>query len=225
MKQEPGVKQKKVPSSEIARRSIENDILSGVLYPNQRLIEQEIAARLGLSRAPVREALKELEVKGLVTRLPTRGLVVTAISENDIRQTFEVREALETKAIRLVCENITPRALRNLNRYVDNHQKEVRRYLRGEQPEIDPRWSVLFHLEQYQACNNSKLIRCIEELRDVEQLVYVAQYFREPEYELFYEEHKALLKGLGRHDPEEAVAAVRAHLDTMRRIYLRYLRR
>ncbi len=103
----PKTNNNKINSIEKAKKAIENDIQTGVLYPRQRLIEEEIAAKLGMSRTPVREALKQLEVEGLVTRLSTRGLIVTAISNEDVRQTFEVREALETAAIKLVCELYT----------------------------------------------------------------------------------------------------------------------
>ena len=125
MNQRPKTNNNKKNSIEKAKNAIESDIHTGVLFPRQRLIEEEIAAKLGMSRTPVREALKQLEVEGLVTRLPTRGLIVTAISNEDIRQTFEVREALETAAIKLVCERITEKGVNKLKRYLENYQKDV----------------------------------------------------------------------------------------------------
>jgi len=214
-------------ASEKARKIIESDIINGILYPRQRLVEKEIAARLGISRGPVREALKQLEVKGLVTKLPTRGMAVKAYTPEDINDTFQVREALETVAIQLVCRNITAKSLNNLSRYNDNHQKEIDKYLKGtksgEQYYVDPSWSILFHTELFKTCGNSRLVHYIEEMRDIERLSYVSKYFTAPEYRLFYEQHQRIIASLGKRDAAGAVAAVKSHLDTIRNIYIRYL--
>jgi len=213
--------------SEKARKIIESDIINGKLYPRQRLVEKEIAARLKISRGPVREALKQLEVKGLVTKLPTRGLAVRAYTKEDINETFQVREALETVAIQLVCRNITPKALDNLSKYNDNHQKEVDKYLEatksGKRYNINPSWSALFHTELFKSCGNARLVHYIEEMRDIERLAYVSRFFVESEYRLFYEQHRCIIENIRQQDAAGAVAAVKSHLDTIRNIYIRYL--
>lgn len=218
----PKTNNNKINSIEKAKSTIENDIQTGVLYPRQRLIEEEIAAKLGMSRTPVREALKQLEVEGLVTRLPTRGLIVTAITNEDIRHTFEIREALETMAIKLVCERITDKALRKLKRYLENYQKVVNKSLQEKSATIDSYWSILFHNELYSACNNPKLINYIEGLRDIERLVQVSKYFKEPELTLFHQQHSKIVQSIAKRDKDEAVKTVKAHLATMRQIYLDY---
>jgi DNA-binding GntR family transcriptional regulator len=223
MNRPPKTNNNKINSIEKVKRSIESDILNGILYPKQRIIEEEIAAKLGMSRTPVREALKQLEVEGLVTRLPTRGLVVTAISEDDIRHTFEVREALETMAVKLVCERITDKDAAKLKRYLENYQKDVDKFLWGKSPIIDPHWSIIFHTALFLACNNPRLIHYIEELRDVERLVYVGKYFKEPELSLFHEQHNRIVQNIAKRDVAEATKAVKAHLGTMCQIYIEHL--
>lgn len=219
----PKTNNNKVNSIEKAKSAIENDIQAGVLYPRQRLIEEEIAAKLGMSRTPVREALKQLEVEGLVTRLSTRGLVVTAISNEDVRQTFEVREALETAAIKLVCDRITDKGVKKLERYLENYHKDVNKSLQEKSTIIDAKWSILFHTELYSSCNNPKLINYIEGLRDIERLVQVSKFFKEPELTLFNEQHSKIVQSVANRDKEGAINAVKAHLATMRQIYLDYI--
>jgi DNA-binding GntR family transcriptional regulator len=222
MKQRSNNINSKINAIEKAKKKIENNILDGILYPHQRLIEREIANQLGMSRTPVREALKQLEVEGLVTRLPTRGLVVREITDEDIRNTFVIREALETAAIKLVCEKITDKAIEKLNKYLENHQKLVLKSYHGEGSPIDPRWSILFHTELYLACENPKLINYIEELWDIERLSNVSRYFGKSEYNTFHDQHSKIVQSLGHRDQEEAAAAVKAHLDTMQQIYIKY---
>lgn len=223
MKQQSATIKNKLNAIEKAKSSIKSDIINRILYPRQRLIETEIAAKLGMSRTPVREALKQLEVEGAVTRLPTRGLVVTAITADDIRHTFEVREALETMAIKLVCEKITDKALEKLRRYLENYQIVVNKSLQDNGATIDPYWSILFHTELYIACDNPKLISYIEGLRDIERLEYVKKYFKESELNLFYEQHDQILKSINKRDQEGAIESVKAHLATMCQIFLDYI--
>ena len=90
-----------------ARDAIERYIFDRVLRPDQRLIESELSEKLGLSRTPLREALRQLEVKGLITKLPTGGYVVTYYTAEDVINIFEIREALETLAMRLACDRAT----------------------------------------------------------------------------------------------------------------------
>lgn len=154
--------------------------------------------------------------------------MVTAITENDLRDTFAVRKILETMAIKLVCEKITIDSLEKLKAYVENHQQAIDKSIKynsrsTKKPAIDPTWSALFHSELYVSCGNSRLIRYIEELRDLQRLVYVSKKFTEDDYSLFYEQHRNLLDAIERNDQEDAVKAVEAHLDTMFHIYLQSL--
>ena len=90
-------------------------------------------------------------------------------------------------------------------------------------PIVDPHWSTLFHTELYLACGNPKLVKHIEELWDIERLIYASRYVRESDYSLFHEQHNRILQSIGQRDQNEAIKAVKAHLDTMRQIYLRYI--
>jgi DNA-binding GntR family transcriptional regulator len=126
-------------------------------------------------------------------------------------------------AIKLVCERITDKALRKLKRYLENYQKVVNKSLQEKSATIDSYWSILFHNELYSACNNPKLINYIEGLRDIERLVQVSKYFKEPELTLFHQQHSKIVQSIAKRDKDEAVKTVKVHLATMRQIYLDYI--
>jgi len=212
-----------------ARVNIEEDILSGKLYPNQRLIEEEIAQRLKLSRTPVREALKQLETKGLVTRLATRGLVVTPITKETITNTFEVREALETKAIRLACDRATAKDIETAQKCLLKYEDELDALKkdgmkrRTRQPD-ETDWNEKFHVTLYGASGNLKLLYYIQDIRDVQQLAYVSRFFSEMDFDLFISQHRNILDAVRRHDKDAAEKAVIAHLRTVSDMYMKYLK-
>jgi DNA-binding GntR family transcriptional regulator len=87
---------------------LREQIVSGQLAPGLRIVEDHIARELGVSRNPVREALRVLEAEGLVDMSPRRGAVVSALSPGDVEQVFEVREGLESFAARLAARKATP---------------------------------------------------------------------------------------------------------------------
>jgi DNA-binding GntR family transcriptional regulator len=93
---------------EAVTQSIRRSILSGALAPGARLMQEELAAQLGVSRQPVREALRRLESEGFVARLPQRGTVVRQYSEDDIRENYTLRRLLESGAAEIAATRITP---------------------------------------------------------------------------------------------------------------------
>ena len=94
--------------------SIRDALTSGHLKPGQRLLEVEIARQMGISRAPVREALRQLEQEGLVVSRPHRGTFVATLSPTDAREVYSLRAALEGQAAFLVCHSATDAQLNEL---------------------------------------------------------------------------------------------------------------
>lgn len=89
-------------------KEIELAILTGVLVPGDALIENKLSQELGVSRTPVREAIRQLELEGLVKSIPNRGAVVVGISERDIEDIYTIRMRIEGLAARWAAEKITP---------------------------------------------------------------------------------------------------------------------
>lgn len=91
----------KQPAPELVRDSLREAIYSGKLQPGEQLRQEELAERYGISRIPVREALRQLEAEGLVTRQPNRGAVVAALSVQEVIEMLDIRIGLECRALML----------------------------------------------------------------------------------------------------------------------------
>lgn len=127
----PNGKVKNAPSQRPLRLSVvealRDAISSGALKPGQRIVEQDIAEELGVSRLPVREALRQLEYEGLLELIPHKGAVVATVSERDIRELFSLRDALETLAAGLVAQRASPGEVNQLQSIVDQMREQSER--------------------------------------------------------------------------------------------------
>jgi DNA-binding GntR family transcriptional regulator len=198
-----------------AREKLENYIETGVLRPDQRLIEEELATRLGLSRTPLREALRQLEIKGYVTKSPTTGYVVTYHTNRDIEEIFEAREALETKALQMACERISQEQISRAAEYLF-HEKKSLNSISGMW-----HWNNLFHDEMYGACGNKLLFSMIQSTRDKDRVINMSRAFKESDLPLIHDQHQRILDAVSQGDKKKAVSAVKRHLRTLLDIYLR----
>lgn len=100
---------------------------SGALKPGQRIVEQDLAEQLGVSRLPIREAIRQLEHEGLIESIPHKGAVVATVGERDIREMFSLRDALETLAAELVAQRASPDEVHRLQAIVDQMRVESER--------------------------------------------------------------------------------------------------
>ena len=105
-----------LPLRDVVFKTLRQAILKGELEPGERLMEIQLAERLGVSRTPIREAIRKLELEGLVLMIPRKGAEVAKISENNLRDVLEVRRSLEELAIDLACQRITAEELESLNK-------------------------------------------------------------------------------------------------------------
>ena len=103
-----------LPLRDVVFQTLRQAILYGELKPGERLMEVHLAERLGVSRTPIREAIRKLELEGLVVMIPRRGAVVASITEKDLKDVLEVRRTLEILAGEVACERITPKLLEEL---------------------------------------------------------------------------------------------------------------
>ena len=96
-----------LPLRDVVFNTLRNAILKGELEPGERLMEIKLAEKLGVSRTPIREAIRKLELEGLVVMTPRKSAEVARITEEDLTDVLEVRRVLEELAIDLSCQNIT----------------------------------------------------------------------------------------------------------------------
>ncbi|MRG84832.1 GntR family transcriptional regulator [Salinibacillus xinjiangensis] len=130
-------------------------ILKGDLKPGERLVQTELAEQIGVSRMPVREALRTLEIEGLVTMEPHKGAIVRTISKEDIVEIYELRAILEPMALKKGIPNFTEEDLENLKKY---HQQMVE----TDSDEVYTELNAKFHKLLFSRTQSPRLLGFIE---------------------------------------------------------------
>ena len=96
-----------LPLRDVVFHTLREAILKGELKPGERLMELQLASKLGVSRTPIREAIRMLEQEGLAVTIPRRGAEVARMTEKDMKDVLQIREVLDELAVRLACDNMT----------------------------------------------------------------------------------------------------------------------
>ena len=130
-----------VPVREMTYEFLKSSVLSGHFNPGERLTEEHLAKKLGVSRTPVREALHKLESEGLIKPLETRGFIVSRDSKDEVEELFELRAILEGYALRIISEKISEEDLKQLDRLVAGAEDALRR----KRMEEVFKWNTKFH--------------------------------------------------------------------------------
>lgn len=217
---------------EMARNAIERNILDGVFRPDQRLVEAELAKQLGISRTPVREALRQLETSGYVIKRDHAGYFVVYHAPEDIKNILELREVLEVAAIRMACERATQESIDRAAQYLANWDQDFaslktsglaqdKLYDEGWNKLF--RWNNLFHQEFYNASGNKLLVANIESLRQLDRLKRISRFFRYEDLVEFRRQHYKILEAVRQRNKAKAEKAVRLHLETLFRFYRVFL--
>ena len=188
-------------------RSLRTDIVQGKLRSEQPLRQDEIAARFGVSKIPVREALFQLKAEGLVTIIPNRGAAVSKLSPTEAEEIYIMRIALETAALRRAIPHLT---VANLT-----HAKEILNAIDQEQNVA--RWGEFnweFHATLYFAADLPRLMEWIEILH-ASVARYLSIYLAGMNYQLASQkEHQAILDACRHGDVEAAIAHLIHHLQS-----------
>lgn len=191
---------------EYVRDVLRRAILNGDLPGGSRLVQAELAATLEVSTTPVREALRDLSVEGLVRFDPHRGAVVTEIDRDDLLDIYELRRLLEPHAMRQAVPQITDHLLAQLRKV---HQRMI----------DDPHSASFvdlnrtFHMAIYEAGASPRLLSIIRSLEDA-AVMYIGAAVKQVEglREDANRDHGAILEALAARDVEAAVAAIDHHL-------------
>jgi DNA-binding GntR family transcriptional regulator len=201
-----------LPSSELVYRRLKPRIVYGDLAPDTRLIELSIAAEFGVSRTPVREALKRLAAENLVLADPARGMVVHAPDAAEIEDVFVVREALDGLAARLAAHRITPSELARLRIIVDSMREGIATGRREQIVIANQR----FHDVIYGAAGNAMLERVARDLRDFVRRFSTLPFASPDRVGHVLREHEEILAALEKRDPDAAHRASDGHLQAAR---------
>ena len=179
-------------------------VLSRVYPPGSRLVETRIAQELGVSQAPVREALRDLEQLGLVDSQPFRGCSVRELSVDDLLEAFPVRSALETLAVGLAAESISGPELDHLSELVEEMRTA------GE-PRAESTADAAFHETIVEAARNRTLLELWQRLQPHAR-TFITLTLPPSRDGSLAERHEPILVALRRRDAEAAVAAMQRHL-------------
>ncbi|HEY8495691.1 MAG TPA: GntR family transcriptional regulator [Limnochordales bacterium] len=198
------------PLRELVFEAIREAIISGHLKPGERLMEIQLAEELGVSRTPVREAIRKLEQEGFVVMVPRKGAYVADISMKDIAEVFEIRGALEGLAAELAAERATEEELERLERLLVAIGECIERQDVDGMIEKDTE----FHDLLFSASHNERLVQILSLLREQIQRFRSRTLARVERMKVALEEHKAIVEALGRRDSELARSLAEAHIES-----------
>lgn len=198
-----------LPLRDVVFNTLRQAILRGELKPGERLMEIQLANKLGVSRTPIREAIRKLELEGLVLMIPRKGAEVADITEKSLRDVLEVRRALEELSVQLACEKITQEEIGELERAAEEFKKILKSDDITEIAEAD----VRFHDVIYMATDNQKLILLLNNLRE-QMYRYRVEYLKNPKvHQKLIREHEEIIEHIKKREKEAAIEIVCKHID------------
>jgi DNA-binding GntR family transcriptional regulator len=209
-----------LPLRDVVFNTLRQAILTGELKPGERLMEIHLADKLGVSRTPIREAIRKLELEGLVTMIPRRGAEVAQITEKSMNDVLEVRRALDALCAELACDRIDGEGLERLGDACGKFEEAIRT---KDVKEI-ARADVALHDIIVQATGNQRLIQLVNNLSE-QMYRYRFEYIKDTsQHETLVEEHKVIYESILRKDKETAAQAARIHIDNQEKAIIRQIR-
>lgn len=201
--------------ADLAYRRLKAAIQSREFSPGQRMREAELANWLGISRTPVRDALKQLELDGLLVAAPRRGLVIAELDQQQVSEIYALREILEGLAARLAASHASGAEIAALRDLVERQ---------AQAPDSDSAALALlnrrFHQLIYRAARNRYLLDVLEALESSLALLPGTTYSAAGRPSTAMAEHREILESIESHDADRAEAAARNHIQAAERIRL-----
>ena len=171
-------------------------------------MEVQLASKLGVSRTPIREAIRMLEQEGLAVTMPRRGAEVAKMTLKDMEDVLEIRDALDELAVRLACGKISEEQLGQLVEVKEEFEASTKSKDVKKIAEAD----VRFHDIIYEATGNPKLETLLNNLRE-QVYRYRVEYIKDPmNYPVLIREHEAILLALGERNVKKAESAMHEHV-------------
>ena len=197
-----------LPLRDVVFNTLRQAILKGELAPGERLMEIQLAEKLGVSRTPIREAIRKLELEGLVLMIPRKGAEVAKISEKSLRDVLEVRRSLEELAIELACQRMTDEEIEQLGERQNDFKNAINKGNAMNIAETDE----AFHDVIYLGTGNDKLVQILNNLRE-QMYRYRVEYLKdERNYPTLMREHSEIVEGLMTKDKGRVTEAMHKHV-------------
>ncbi len=197
-----------LPLRDVVFHTLREAILKGELKPGERLMELQLAAKLGVSRTPIREAIRMLELEGLAVTVPRKCAEVAKMTEKDMEDVLQIRRALDELAVGLACDNMTEERLAELHEALIRFEESIET---GDVKQIAQK-DIEFHEVIYQTADNTKLVNLLNNLRE-QMYRYRVEYLKNDDvYPVLIEEHKKIYEGLKHKDKKMVVELVGSHV-------------
>ena len=195
-----------LPLRDVVFNTLRQAILTGELKPGERLMEIHLANKLGVSRTPIREAIRKLELEGLVTMIPRRGAEVAQITEKSMNDVLEVRRAMDALCVELACDRIFEAAVKT---------DDIKQIAQAD---------VALHDIIVQATGNQRLIQLVNNLSE-QMYRYRFEYIKDfSQHERLVEEHKVIYESIVKKDKETASNMAKVHIDNQKKAIIRQIR-
>lgn len=209
-----------LPLRDVVFNTLRDAILTGKLVPGERLMENQLADKLGVSRTPVREALRMLELENLVELVPRKGAQVLDMSEKDIVNILEVRSALEGLATQLACKKMSAEELQQLKKLETDFEHAVA----DNNVELFVDIDEDFHDLIFASTGNDKLIHIFKNLRIQLYRYRMAQAKNDTSMSTIVAHHRSIIRAIENREAEEGAAVAQGHIKYQTESILRYMK-
>lgn len=198
-----------LPLRDVVFNTLREAILKGELEPGERLMEIALAQKLGVSRTPIREAIRKLELEGLVVMTPRKGAEVAEITLDDLTDVLEVRKNLEELAVELSCKKATDSDIEEMVKCNEEFNKAL---LSGDLT-VMAEADVAFHDVIYRTTGNKRLIQILNNLRE-QMYRYRLEYIKDEEKRnVLVTEHATIIKAISKKNSSDAKSAIQVHIN------------
>jgi DNA-binding GntR family transcriptional regulator len=189
-------------------RILKKEIIKGSFKPGNKILEFQIAQQMGISRTPVREAIRLLAAEGFVTLSPNQGVVVRMVSAENIRDVLQIHSVLEGLAARLACENIREEEVKEMERLLDKMKRLLEKGDSMAYSEVD----LKFHELIVNTCQNKRLIQMRRNISDQAQRYRVSSLRVPKRLKESFNEHQKIFQAFVEKNPKRADSLSQKHI-------------
>lgn len=215
----PTLMEEFLPLRDVVFRRLRQAILTGDMKPGERLLEIHLANELGVSRTPIREAIRMLELEGLVVMVPRRGAQVAQITEKSMSDVLEVRCALDELAVGLACARISEVEKEELKEACDAFEDATK----TGQVHVIAKADVEFHDIIFKAAGNPRLTQMINNLAE-QMYRYRFEYIKDDsQHQMLVDEHRRIYETIRKGDVAAAKSAIREHIENQEKSIIRQI--
>lgn len=194
--------------SQRAYEVLKQAIITGELRPGQILIEDQLAKDLGISRTPVRSAIRRLEADYLLDITPSKNIVVATITQKDIHDASQARQLVEVEAAGLLAETITDDQCRQLEDIIKLQKEALNQ--KAYSDFLD--YEYQFHVKIGEFCGNMWYAKLVDNISLLQRRVLILTWHLEADWSYAVDEHMQILEAMKRHNKEASRDAMREHI-------------